>query len=45
MNKLYVYFCPSCEKDKGYESKGSVVQVCLKCGSHIHYTIIRKVER
>ena len=40
---MQVFYCPKCEKDKGYISKGTIFGKCLKCGSIINYTF-EKIE-
>ena len=35
---MQVFYCPECDKDKGYKSKGTILGKCLKCGSRINYT-------
>ena len=41
---IQIFYCPKCEKEKHYVSKGYIIGTCLQCGSKIHYTF-EKVEQ
>ena len=35
---IQIFYCPKCERDKGYKSKGFILGKCKVCGSKINYT-------
>lgn len=40
---IQIFYCPKCEKNKGYKSKGFILGTCKICGSKINYTF-EKIE-
>ena len=42
---MQVFYCPECDKDKGYKSEGTILGKCLKCGSRINYTFEKMEDK